>query len=101
MCGKVNDPITRATIGVREDDLQGMMPDRADLPPQFHGFQQTKDGPLDNAELAEGSFPGNTAEYYRETGRISGHVREFVRPAESVPVSTRRRHRDLHHGPHV
>ena len=70
---------------MREDDLQGMMPDMEELPPQFHQFQLTKDGPLDNAELAEGSFPGNTAESYREAGRISGHVREFVRPAEPVP----------------
>ncbi len=85
MCGNVSDPITRATLGVREDDLQGMMPDMEDLPPQFHHFQLTKDGPLDNAELAEGSFPGNTAESYRESGRITGHVREFVRPAEPVP----------------
>ncbi len=85
MCGKVTDPITKATLSVREDDLRCMMPDREDLPEQFHSFQQTKDGPLDNAELAEGSFPGNTAESYREAGRISGHVREFVRPAESFP----------------
>ena len=70
---------------MREDDLQDMMPDLEELPGQFHGFQQTKDGPLDNAELAEGSFPGNTAESYHESGRITGHVREFVRPAEPVP----------------
>ena len=61
------------------------MPDMEELPPQFHCFQMTKDGPLDNAELAEGSFPGNTADSYRESGRITGHVREFVRPAEAVP----------------
>ena len=83
----MSDPISKATLGVREDDLQGMMPDLEDLSPQFHCFQLTKDGPLDNAELAEGSFPGNTAESYRESGRISGHVREFVRPAESVPFA--------------
>ncbi len=81
----MTDPITKATLGVRRVDLQDMMPETAELPGQFHNFQQTKDGPLDNEELAEGSFPGNTAEYYREAGRISGHVREFVRPAESVP----------------
>lgn len=63
------------------------MPDMEELPSQFHCFQLTKDGPLDNAELAEGSFPGNTVESYREAGRISGHVREFVRPAESVPFA--------------
>lgn len=85
MCGNVGDPITRATLGVRVDDLRGMMPDMAELPGQFHGFQLTKDGPLDNAELAEGSFPGNTAESYSQAGRITGHVREFVRPAEPVP----------------
>ena len=81
----MTDPITKATLSVREDDFRCMMPDREDLPGQFHSFQQTKDGPLDNAELAEGSFPGNTAESYREAGRISGHVRELVRPAESFP----------------
>ncbi len=85
--GNVSDPITRATLDVREDDLPGMMPDVEDLPPQFHGFQMTKDGPLDNAELAEGSFPGNTEESYSEAGRITGHVREFVRPAESFPFA--------------
>ncbi len=63
------------------------MPDLEELPPQFHRFQSTKDGPLDNAELAEGSFPGNTAESYHESGRITGHVREFVRPAEPVPFA--------------
>ena len=83
--GKVGDPITKATLGAGQGDLPDMMLDLEELPPQFHRFQLTKDGPLDNAEMAEGSFPGNTAESYREAGRISGHVREFVRPAEPVP----------------
>ena len=82
---KVTDPITRATLAIRVDDLPDMMPDRDDLPHGFHDFEITKDGPLDNDEFAEGSFPGNTAESFDELGRISGYVREFVRPPEIVP----------------
>ena len=81
----MTDAITTATFAIDLDDLSDMMLDREDLPQQFHDFMMTKDGPLDNDEFAEGGFPDSTGDEFREAGRISGYVREFVRPPEPVP----------------
>ena len=81
----VTDTITKATFAIRVEDLPDMLPEREDFPQQFHDFMMTKDGPLDNDEFAEGGFPDSTGAEFREAGRISGYVREFVKPPEPVP----------------
>ena len=62
-----------------------MMLDKEDLPSDFDDFHMSKDERLDNAKMAEGSFPGNTAESFREAGRITGHMRDFTKSMSSPP----------------
>ena len=51
---------------------------REHLPKEFIEFGPFREGPLDNASLAEEGFPGNTADSFQEMGRITGYIREFA-----------------------
>ena len=70
---------------VEISDLQPMMLEKEELPPDFDDFHLSKDEGLDNAKMAEGSFPGNTEESFREAGRITGHMRDFTKSMSSPP----------------
>ena len=82
---RLNMPSTlsNATLGVGEAELSSMALAGYGLSEGLEGFQVSKDGYLDNATVAEHSFPGNTTGEISGTGRITGYIREFVTP---IPV---------------
>ena len=69
--------LERATFRISEQDLEYMVLDKSDLPPEFAGYQQVRVGPLDNENMAAHGFAGSTADRFREAGRITGYMREF------------------------
>ena len=69
--------LERATYRVAEQDLEYMVLDKAELPPEFSGYQQVRVGALDNENMAAHGFSGSTAARFREAGRITGYMREF------------------------
>ncbi len=69
--------LEKATFSVTTDALEFMVLDRAELPEEFHGFQVVREGPLDNATMAEQGFSGNTAERFTAAGRVTGFMREL------------------------
>ncbi len=77
------DGVTRATYDVSEEELGRMPLEREQLPEEFKEFEPFREGPLDNASLAEEGFPGNTADSFREMGRITGYLREFAAASDA------------------
>ncbi|MDP6072756.1 MAG: hypothetical protein QGG34_14565 [SAR202 cluster bacterium] len=71
------DTLVRATFDITEDFLQDMVLDAPSLPLDFSTYRMLREGPLDNATMAEQGFPGSTEERFVEAGRIDGHMREF------------------------
>ena len=69
--------LTRATFRMTEADLESMVLEPGDLPPEFQGYQVVREGLMDNDTLAEHGFRGNTGERFDQAGRINGYVREF------------------------
>ena len=69
--------LERATYRVSEQDLEFMVLDKEDLPPEFSGYQQVRVGVLDNENMAAHGFTGSTADRFRQAGRITGYMREF------------------------
>lgn len=69
--------LERATYRVSEQDLEYMVLDKEDLPPEFSGYQQVRVGALDNENMAAHGFTGSTADRFRQAGRITGYMREF------------------------
>ena len=80
------DSVTRATYNVTGADLARMVLDKDRLPEELASFEPLREGILDNETIASHGFPGNTAEGFREIGRISGHMREFA-STEATPDS--------------
>lgn len=80
------DALTRATYDISEEELVRMLLEREQLPEEFREFEPFREGPLDNASLAEEGFPGNTAESFREMGRVTGYLREFAVAGDTVPT---------------
>lgn len=80
----MRDALSRATHGVSEDSLARMVVARESLPVGLQAFQPVREGVLDNATMAQMSFPGNTAEGLRQLGRITGYMREFVAPLGTI-----------------
>ena len=76
--------INRATFSVTDNSLEFMVLDKSDLPPAFADLQLVREGPLDNATMAEQGFPGNTEEKFRSAGRVNGFLREFG-PTSNMP----------------
>ena len=69
--------INQATFHVTGDALEFMVLEKNGLPPEFSGHQLVREGPLDNATMAQQGFPGNTEEKFRNAGRVTGYLREF------------------------
>ena len=69
--------LTRATFRITEADLEFMVLEPGDLPPEFQGYQVVREGVLDNDTLAEHGFTGNTGERFHQAGRFNGYAREF------------------------
>ena len=69
--------LERATYRVSDLDLEYMVLDKGDLPPEFADYQQVRVGVLDNENMAAHGFTGSTAARFREAGRITGYMREF------------------------
>ncbi len=69
--------ISRATYSISQESLESMLLEKPDYPPEFHGHQILREGPLDNDSLAEHGFAGSTAERFSGAGRVTGFMREF------------------------
>ena len=82
-----SNPLWSATLRVGEADLEYMALEAGDLPEDLRGYQLAREGPLDNQEMAENGFKGNTAERFRDAGRIGGFMREFVPTSDMTPTS--------------
>ncbi len=76
----------QATFRIGEADLEYMALAAGDLPEALQGYQEARAGVLDNEELAENGFTGSTADRFREAGRISGFMREFVPTSDVAPA---------------
>ena len=71
------DSLNRATLALRQPDLQHMVLEKGDLPQSFAGYEVARESGLDNEMMAQHGFPGSTAERFRQAGRIDGYMREF------------------------
>lgn len=80
------DILTDATLRISEEDLKSMVLDKEQLPEEFKQFKPGREGPLDNATMAEQGFPGSTEESFRDKGRITGYMREFASQATEPPA---------------
>ncbi len=69
--------LNRATFHVTSTDLEFMVLDKSELPPEFTGHQVIREGVLDNETMAEHGFANSTPERFRQAGRITGFMREF------------------------
>ena len=58
--------------------------EKGELPPEFSGYQVVREGDLDNEAMAEQGFEGNTAQRFRDAGRVTGFMREFGQTASMV-----------------
>jgi len=76
--------LDRATFGITEESLQFMVLDKKDMPEEFQGFQVVREGPLDNENMAEHGFAGNTPERFRAVGRVTGFMRELGETSTAV-----------------
>ena len=75
----------RASYSVTEGDLESMVLDKRELPQEFQDHQMMREGVLDNEAMAEQGFADNTAQRFRQVGRVNGFMREFG-PAFSMAV---------------
>lgn len=82
-----SNPLWSATLRVGEADLEYMALEAGDLPEDLRGYQLAREGPLDNQEMAENGFKGNTADRFRSAGRVGGFMREFVPTSDVSPAS--------------
>ena len=83
--GQQTNALRRATDAVQMTDLEHMLLQPADMPPELAGFVVTRENELDNETMAEHGFPGQTEESLGEAGRISGYLREMSRELEEEP----------------
>ena len=81
------EALYRATLEIGEGDLAAMVLDSESLPERLTGFKFAREGPLDNETMAAYGLPGNTGEETKATGRLMGHLREFVSPTRGGPPS--------------
>ena len=78
--------ITRATYDICENDLEGMSISQDQLPKELEKLQVLSERVFHNKDMAEHSFPDNTAEFFRNLGRRTGYLREFA-ATSGVPAS--------------
>ena len=76
----MTNPLTKASYKATEAELELMVLDSHQLPEEFRGFRLGREGEMDNDEMAEHGFPGNTGKGFGGLGRITGYHREFVAP---------------------
>ena len=76
--------LDKATFGADESVLEFMVLEKGELPPEFSGYQVVREGDLDNEAMAEQGFEGNTAQRFRDAGRVTGFMREFGQTASMV-----------------
>ena len=74
----MSEVLHQVTQAITADDLPRMVLNRADLPAPLRDFLPARSGFLDNHSLAEQGLPGSTAERFREVGRLTGYLQEFL-----------------------
>ena len=81
---KLTTSLVEATYKTTFHDLEFMVLDQQRLPDVYSDYRPTREGPLNNREMAENGFPGSTEERFHEAGRIAGYMREFGPPSPSM-----------------
>ena len=74
----MSEVLHQVTQAITADDLPRMVLGRTDLPAPLRDFLPARSGFLDNHSLAEQGLPGSTAERFREVGRLTGYLQEFL-----------------------
>jgi hypothetical protein len=72
-----NIRLNSLTYMIENEDLEQMVLRADEVPDEFKEFNIINEGMLDNEELAESGFPGDSEEYFKNYGRINGYMREF------------------------
>jgi hypothetical protein len=74
----MSEVLHQATRAVIEDDLPRMVLGAAQLPAPLRDLNPSRSCFLDNHSLAEQGLPGSTAERFRDIGRLTGYLQEFL-----------------------
>ena len=77
----MSEVLHQATQTTTADDLPRMVLDAAQLPAPLRHLMPARSCFLDNHSLAEQGLPGSTAERFRDIGRLTGYLQEFLPPA--------------------
>ena len=74
----MSEVLHQVTQAITADDLPRMVLSRTNLPAPLRDFLPARSGFLDNHSLAEQGLPGSTADRFREVGRLTGYLQEFL-----------------------
>ena len=77
----MSNVLHQATQTITAYDLPRMVLDAAQLPAPLRHLMPARSCFLDNHSLAEQGLPGSTAERFRDIGRLTGYLQEFLPPA--------------------
>ena len=74
----MSEVLHQATRTITADDLPRMVLRQAQLPALLRDLMPSRSCFLDNHSLAEQGLPGSTAERFRDIGRLTGYLQEFL-----------------------
>ena len=74
----MSEVLHQATRAVTADDLPRMVLGAGQLPAPLSDLIPSRSCFLDNHSLAEHGLPGSTAERFRDIGRLTGYLQEFL-----------------------
>ena len=96
----MSDALHQVTRALTADDLPRLVLEAAHLPAPLRHLMPSRSCFLDNHSLAEQGLPGSTAERFRDIGRLTGYLQEFL-PAAPRQDPARVHPGGLHGGPPV
>ena len=76
--------LIKATYRISEEILGEMVLAQEHLPDKLRGFELLREGPLDNAAMADANFSSHTTESLARMGRVAGYIREFAHARPEV-----------------
>ena len=74
----MSDALHQVTRALTADDLPRLVLEAAHLPAPLRHLMPSRSCFLDNHSLAEQGLPGSTAERFRDIGRLTGYLQEFL-----------------------
>ena len=74
----MSEVLHQATRAITADDLPRMVLSATQLPAPLRAMMPSRACFLDNHSLAEQGLPGSTAERFRDIGRLTGYLQEFL-----------------------